>query len=108
MRPDANVAPAPTPPGEALEPIVCGSCQRTLPGDSRYCPHCCGLDGRRGATEAGIFLGAVLGVLAGGLITAVWSSVVGTEQTRWSHVLATLATCVIVGVVIGVVRTRKR
>ncbi|MBO3702076.1 MAG: hypothetical protein J5W83_05985 [Candidatus Accumulibacter sp.] len=50
----------------------------------------------------------MLGVLAGGLITAVWSSVVGTEQTRWSHVLATLATCIIVGVVIGVVRTRKR
>jgi hypothetical protein len=77
-----------------LEPIVCGSCQRVLPGDARYCPTCCGEDGRRGALQGAIFLGAVLGVLAGGLIAAVWSSAVGVEQTRWSDVLATLATCI--------------
>lgn len=104
---DSEVTPASPSDGQMLEPIVCGSCQRMLPGDSRYCPICCGEDGRRGAMQGAIFLGAVLGVLAGGLITAVWSSAVGAEQTRWSDVLATLATCIAIGVAIGIFRTRR-
>lgn len=106
-RPDTHATPVSTSDGELLEPIVCGSCQRILPGDARYCPTCCGEDGRRGALQGAIFLGAVLGVLAGGLIAAVWSSAVGVEQTRWSDVLATLATCITIGVAIGIFRTLR-
>ncbi|HRF04404.1 zinc ribbon domain-containing protein [Accumulibacter sp.] len=108
--PDADAvstASVVTSDGAMIEPIVCGSCQRILPGDSRYCPYCCGEDGRRGAMQGAIFLGAVLGVLAGGLLTAVWSSAIGAEQTRWSDVLATLATCITIGVAIGVFRTLR-
>ncbi|MQM29033.1 MAG: hypothetical protein CRU78_00165 [Candidatus Accumulibacter phosphatis] len=106
-RRDTHATPVSTSDGELLEPIVCGSCQRILPGDARYCPTCCGEDGRRGALQGAIFLGAVLGVLAGGLIAAVWSSAVGVEQTRWSDVLATLATCITIGVAIGIFRTLR-
>lgn len=95
--------------GDAETPgvVVCGSCQRTLPGDALYCPHCCGEDGRRGQTTAGMFLGAVIGVLAGGLVTAAWSSAVGAENMRWRDALATLGVCVVIGVVVGILRTRK-
>ncbi|MCP5249690.1 MAG: hypothetical protein H6942_14335 [Candidatus Accumulibacter sp.] len=92
---------------EAPGTIVCGSCARELPGDSPYCPYCCGEDGRRGASGRGAFLGGLFGVLAGGLITAVWSSAVGPEQTAWRSVLAIIGGCVTVGVIVGVIRSRK-
>ena len=103
----ASTTSAPAPTEDEPKVIICRGCQRTLPGDARYCPHCCGADGRRGATGRGAFLGGLFGVLAGGLIVAVWSSAVGPEQTTWSQVGAPLLACVVVGVLVGIVRSRK-
>ena len=100
-------APAQTAAGGAPEVIVCGGCERELPGGSLYCPYCCGEDGRRGATGRGAFLGGLFGLLAGGLLTAAWSSAVGPEETGWSSVLAIIAAGITSGVVVGVIRSRK-
>lgn len=100
-------APLPASAGELPEVIVCRACERMLPASSLYCPHCCGADGRRGATGRGAFLGGLFGVLAGGLIAAVWSSAVGPEQTSWSQMLTVLLPCIAIGAVIGIIRSRK-
>ncbi len=109
MRPEEQAAavPAQPAPGDAPEMIVCGSCERLLPGDSRYCPFCCGADGRRGETGRGAFLGALFGLVSGSLVVAAWSSVVGPERTGWNMVLVILLAFITTGVVVGVIRSRK-
>lgn len=97
----------PTDSEELAKMLVCRSCERALPAGSLYCPSCCGEDGRRGATGRGIFLGGLFGLLAGGLISAVWSSLVGVEQTTWSSVLTIVAACLTTGAVLGVISSRK-
>jgi hypothetical protein len=89
------------------ETMVCPSCERLLPVGSLYCPHCCGHDGRRGAIGRGAMFGWVFGFLAGGLASAAWSSFVGPEQAGWTEVLTTTFSCAIVGMVVGMVVSRK-
>ncbi|MCP5228696.1 hypothetical protein [Accumulibacter sp.] len=112
MRPDDTAhspskASAPVDAADLPEVIVCRGCGRMLPASSLYCPHCCGADGRRGATAGGAFLGGLFGVLAGGLIAAVWSSAVGPEQLNWSQMFAAVLPCIAIGVVVGIIRSRK-
>ena len=86
---------------------VCPSCERLLPVGSPYCPHCCGDDGRRGAIGRGAMFGCDFGFLAGGLASAAWSSFVGPEQAGWTAVMTTTFTCAVVGMVVGMVVSRK-
>ncbi len=87
--------------------IVCPSCERALPPTSQYCPYCCGEDGRRGALTRGAFLGAVFGLLGGGLATAVWASIIGPEQAPWGPAMTITLTGGVLGVLAGLWMNRK-
>lgn len=101
-----RVAEQPTREG-ASEMIFCRSCEQLVPAGSLYCPHCCGVDGRRGAIKRGAFIGGVFGLLAGGLAAAVWSTIVGPEQATGELVVAITLACAAIGVVFGAIYNRK-
>ena len=107
MRGESFDAPEQPMAGMAPEMIICPSCEQAVPAGSLYCPYCCGEDGRRGASKRGAFIGGVFGLLAGGLLSAVWSSAVGPEQATWSPVLAITLAGGGIGIVVGVIRSRK-
>ncbi|WP_300453355.1 hypothetical protein [Accumulibacter sp.] len=92
----------------AAETIICPSCERQVAAGSLYCPYCCGEDGRRGATKRGAFVGGVFGLLAGGLLTALWSSVVGPEKATWGVVFAITIGGGVFGMVVGAISNRWR
>ncbi len=92
----------------SAENIVCPSCERELPGNALYCPYCCGDDGRSGALARGAFIGGIFGLLAGGLATALWSSIVGQTQATWGPVLAITLGGGGAGMLIGAMLNRKR
>lgn len=87
--------------------IICPSCERVLPSTSQYCPYCCGEDGRRGALTRGAFLGAVFGLLGGGLATAVWASIIGPEHAPWGPAMTITLAGGVIGVLAGVWTNRK-
>lgn len=87
--------------------IVCRSCERRMPADLSFCPHCCGDDGRRGACLRGAFVGGVFGMLGGGLASAVWSSMTGLETTAWMPVLLVVLAVTVVGMAAGAIAGRK-
>jgi len=87
--------------------IVCPSCEREVPADASHCPYCCGDDGRRGAIKRGAFVGGVFGLLAGGLLAALWSSIVGPEQANGEVVVAMTLACATCGALLGAMRNRK-
>ena len=91
----------------AARTIVCASCERELPGDSLYCPYCCGEDGQLGAVKRGAFIGGVLGLMAGGLVAALWSSIVGPERATWGMVFGIALCCAVGGLLLGMMRKRK-
>lgn len=95
--------------GKALnaETITCHSCEREVPNGSIYCPHCCGEDGREGAIKRGGFVGGMLGLMAGGILAAVWSSIVGPERGTWGMVFGITMGSVVTGVLLGMIRQRK-
>lgn len=109
MRTDETPLAAPRQPmaGDVREVMVCPSCEQEVPKGSLYCPYCCGADGRRGATKRGAFVGGVFGLLAGGLLTAVWSSVVGPEEATWGPVLSITLAATAAGMVVGAIGNRK-
>ncbi|SBT06279.1 conserved hypothetical protein [Candidatus Accumulibacter aalborgensis] len=94
--------------GADPETIVCPSCEQAVPRSALYCPYCCGEDGRRGATKRGFFIGGVFGLLAGGLFSAVWSSLVGPEQATGQLVLAITLACGAAGAIGGAILSRRR
>lgn len=104
VRQEPEAAPA----GEGPAMMVCPSCERLLPAGSPYCPHCCGVDGRRGATARGAMFGWLFGFLAGGLASAAWSSFVGPEQTTWTPVLTATLGGATVGMIVGMIVNRLR
>ncbi len=91
----------------ASETIICRSCEQAVPGGSLYCPYCFGADGRRGAMTRGAFVGGVFGLLAGGLASAFWSSLVGPENAGWSVVGSIVVGGVTLGVVVGAIVNRR-
>lgn len=95
--------------GTALnaETITCESCEREVPNGSIYCPHCCGDDGREGAIKRGGFVGGMLGLMAGGVAAAVWSSIVGPERGTWGMVFGITMGSVVTGALLGMIRQRK-
>ena len=93
--------------GDGAAMMVCPSCEQEVPKGSLYCPFCCGEDGRRGAAKRGAFVGGVFGLLAGGLLTAVWSSAVGPEQASWGPVLSITLAAALAGMVVGAISNRK-
>jgi hypothetical protein len=88
--------------------MVCPGCEQLLAVESLYCPHCCGEDGRRGATARGAMFGWLFGFLAGGLASAAWSSFVGPEQAGWMPVLSATLGGGVVGMIVGMIVNRKR
>ena len=101
-------APEIVPAGTDAETIVCPSCEQAVPRGAPYCPYCCGEDGRRGVTKRGAFIGGVFGLLAGGLSSAVWSSLVGVEQATGKLVLAITLACAAVGAIVGAILSRRQ
>ncbi len=99
--------PEPTKVDDTPATIVCPSCEREVPGDAAHCPYCCGDDGRRGAIKRGAFVGAVFGLLTGGLLAALWSSIVGPEQANGEVVVAMTLACATCGALLGAMRNRK-
>jgi hypothetical protein len=89
------------------EMIICRSCEQSVPSGSLYCPYCCGADGRRGATKRGAFVGGVFGLLAGGLASAAWSSVVGAEHAGWGVVGSITLGGVTIGIVLGAILNHR-
>lgn len=87
--------------------IVCPSCEREVPGDASHCPYCCGDDGRRGAIKRGAFVGAVFGLLTGGLLAALWSSIVGPERASGEVVIAMTLALAMSGALLGAMHNRK-
>ncbi len=103
MRPeDARVSPADT-----ADTVVCAGCEREVPDGSIYCPYCCGEDGQLGAVKRGGFIGGVMGMIAGGLIAAFWSSIVGPERGTWGMVFGITLGGAVTGLILGMVRQRK-
>lgn len=103
MRPeDARVSPADT-----ADTVVCAGCEREVPNGSIYCPYCCGEDGQLGAVKRGGFIGGVMGMIAGGLIAAFWSSIVGPERGTWGMVFGITLGGAVTGLILGMVRQRK-
>lgn len=95
--------------GKALDAttITCESCEREVPNGSIYCPYCCGEDGREGAIKRGGFVGGIFGLMAGGIVAAIWSSIVGPERGTWGMVLGITMGSVVTGVLLGMIRQRK-
>ena len=95
--------------GGALHPktITCHNCEREVPADSLHCPHCCGEDGRAGASRRGAFFGGTFGLLGGGVTAAIWTSVFGAEHNTWGQVSGIILACVLVGAVLGIISSRK-
>lgn len=86
--------------------VVCPGCERAVPDGAIYCPHCCGADGRDGALRRGAFVGGVCGMLAGGVIVALWSAIVGADRATWSVTFGAVVACVAIGMLWGMLRQR--
>jgi hypothetical protein len=95
--------------GKALtvETVVCQSCEQAVPNGAIYCPYCCGEDGREGAIKRGAFVGGVIGLMVGGVVAAIWSSIVGPERGTWGMVFGVTIGFVVTGLMLGMIRKRK-
>ena len=87
--------------------VTCENCEREVSAESLHCPYCCGQDGRLGAFRRGAFTGGVLGLMAGGVGTAVLLSFVGPEYNTWSVVSGVVLCFVFAGAVLGVMINRN-
>jgi len=105
VRPDdaGNGADQPAAP----QTVICRSCEREVPNGAIYCPYCCGEDGQLGAIKRGAYVGSILGLMAGGVIAAIWFSIVGPERGTWGMVLGITLGSVITGLMLGMIRKRK-
>ena len=86
--------------------VVCPGCERDVPNGAIYCPYCCGKDGRSGALKRGAFIGGVCGLMVGGVLAAIWFSVVGPERATWGVTLAVVVACLTTGMLWGMLRLR--
>ena len=86
--------------------VVCPGCERAVPNGAIYCPHCCGQDGRDGALKRGAFIGGLGGLMVGGVVAAIWSSVVGPERATWGVTFAVVVAGVATGMIWGMLRQR--
>jgi hypothetical protein len=86
---------------------MCENCERAVPADSLHCPHCCGDDGQLGAVKRGAFTGGILGLMAGGVGTAILLAIIGPEYNTWGIVSGIMLGFVVVGAVMGIMSHRK-
>lgn len=93
---------------DAPRTVVCGSCGHEVPNGAIYCPRCCGEDGQLGAVKRGGFIGGVLGMMAGGIVAAIWSSIVGPERGTWGMVFGITLGAAVTGLMLGMIRQRKK
>jgi len=89
-------------------PKVCPGCEREVPCGAAYCPYCCGQDGRGGARRRGAFIGAIGGLMVGGVAAAIWSSLVGPENVTWGLTFGVVLAGMAIGILCGVLRQRGR
>ena len=66
-------------PGSSM--VICQSCEAEVPSDASHCPSCCGEDGQLGATKRRGFIGALVGLMGGGVSAALISSIIGPERS---------------------------
>ena len=92
----------------APQTVVCGSCQQAVPNGAIYCPRCCGEDGQLGAVKRGGFVGAVIGLMAGGIVAAVWTAIVGPERGTYGMVFGIALGSAVTGLMLGMIRQRKK
>jgi len=86
--------------------VVCPGCEREVPHGATYCPYCCGKDGRGGALRRGGFIGGIGGLMLGGVLAAIWSSVVGPERATWGLTFGIVVASVVAGMLWGMLRRR--
>ena len=97
--------PADTPVAKV---VVCPGCERDVPNGAIYCPYCCGKDGRSGALKRGAFIGGVCGLMVGGVLAAIWSSVVGPERATWGVTFGVAVAGMATGMIWGMLRQRRQ
>lgn len=88
--------------------VVCPACERELPKGSLHCPYCCGDDGHQGALMRGAYIGAIVGLMVGGVAAAVWSTLVGPERATWGLTLGMVVACVTTGSIWGILHQRRQ
>lgn len=91
----------------AVKTVTCENCEREVPADSLHCPYCCGEDGRLGALKRGAYTGGILGMMVGGVSTAMFLSLFGPEYNTWSVVSGIIFGFVLVGAALGINNSRK-
>lgn len=65
---------------------VCQNCESAVPAGAEHCPICCGADGQLGVAKRRAVIGALVGLMAGGIAAAVVSSFIGPEGS-WGLVI---------------------
>lgn len=101
MKPEDSLPVAP-------ETVTCSGCGGAVPNGSIYCPHCCGEDSKMTAVKGGALRGAVLGVIGGLLFAALWFAWVGMERGTWGMVFGFTVAGGTTGLMLGMVRQRKK
>lgn len=92
----------------APETVTCGSCLQSVPNGAIYCPRCCGEDGQLGAIKRGGFVGAVVGLMAGGIVAAIWTAIAGPERGTYGMVFGIALGSAVTGLMLGMIRQRKK
>lgn len=91
-----------------VQNVVCPACERELPKGSLHCPSCCGDDGHQGALMRGAYIGAIVGLMVGGIVAAVWSTLVGPDRATWGMTLGLVVACVTAGLIWGILHQRGK
>lgn len=87
--------------------IVCPNCRNEVQNGAIYCPHCCGGDAQQVMLRAAI-IGALAGAVAGALLAWLGYSIVGLERGTWGMAFGVIVTCATTGLMLAMVRQRKR
>lgn len=82
--------------------LFCHNCEQPVPEGATHCPRCCGEDGQQGATKRRAIIGGMVGLMAGGVLAAISSSIIQPEGDAWRLVFGITAACALTGAILGV------
>ncbi len=94
-------------PVEQESALICQSCERPVSADAAHCPHCCGHDGQLGEGKRRAVIGSIVGLMAGGIAAAVYSSFAGPERTSAEVVFGIALGAALTGLVLGILNKPK-